>query len=332
MNRRVMNKVRRRPLTGTLVVAILGVVGLLCPAPSRAQIVARESLATFPADTVQLAYLNLAQLRTLPEYAQIRRRFLGRQLRDFQDFLRTTGTDPDRDVDEVVLGWRGETAGQTGFFGIAEGNFQPAQVQQFFVRYKLPIRERAGVQLYAFGSGEDRDDLFFCFPGPTSALFGRREDLDALFDVRAGSRPALDSNSTMVNWEAELEGSAPQWGITTGKVAANNAIGWLAGGGKLEVDPGVIVNLIKAVLYRVEWSSGVTTRASVVCQSAEAATTLSKLLTLWRDSNPQTSTSVATFLQGLEVDANGPRIELSASGPIGAIDQMMSGSAAGGVQ
>jgi len=308
---------------------MLGAIGVLCPAPSRAQIVARESLATFPADTLQLAYLNLAQLRALPEYPQIRRRFLGRQLRDFQEFLRTTGTDPDRDVDEVVLGWRGEAGGISGFFGMAQGNFQPDQVQQFFVRYKLPIRDKGGLQLYAFGSGESRDDLFFCFLSPTSAIFGRRQDLDALFDVRAGARPALDSNSTMVNWEAEIEGSAPQWGITTGKAAASQAIGWLAGGGKLEADPGVIINLIQAVLYRVEWAGGVTTRATVVCQSADAAATLAKLLTLWRDSNPQTSASVATFLQGLEVDANGPRIELSASGPVGAIDQMMSGSAAG---
>ena len=326
-----MNRVGKGRHAGRLAAALLGAIVVVYPASLRAQIVARESLATFPADTVQLAYLNLAQFRTLPEYPQIRRRFLGRQLRDFQDFLRTMGTDPDRDVDEVVLGWRGEAEGLSGFFGMAEGNFQPDQIQQFFVRYKLPIREKAGLQLYAFGSGEDRDDLLFCFLSPTSALFGRREDLDALFDVRAGGRPALDSNSKMVNWEAELEGTASQWGITTGKAAANHAIGML-GGGRLSVDPGSFFNLIQAVLYRVEWTGGVTTRATVICQNADAATTLAKLLALWRDSNPQASTSVATFLQGLEVDANGPRIELSASGPIGVIDQMMNGSASGGVQ
>jgi hypothetical protein len=226
------------------------------------------------------------------------------------------------------LGWRGESVGQAGFFGMAEGNFQPDQVQQFFVRYKLPIREREGLHLYAFGTGEDRDDLFFCFLSPTTAIFGRRQDLDAMFEVRAGSRPALDSNATMVNWEAELEGSAPQWGITTGKAAAHHAIGWLSGG-KLEVDPGLILNLIKAVLFRVEWTSGVTTRATVVCQSAEAATTLAKLLTLWRDSSLQTSAGAAAFLQGLEVDSSGPRIELNASGPMAAIDQLMNRSAAG---
>jgi hypothetical protein len=285
--------------------------------------VARESLSSFPADTHQLSYLNLAQLRTLPEYPQIRRRFLGRQLRDFQEFLRTTGNDPDRDVDEVILGWRGESVGQSGFFGLAGGNFQPDLVQEFFTRYKLPIRERAGLQLYAFGSGEDRDDLLFCFLSSSSAAFGRRQDLEALLDARAGSRPALEANRTMVNWEAELDGTAAQWGITTGKAAANHAAAWLAAGGKLPIDPGVILNPVQAVLYRVEWGSGISTHASIVCQSAETATTLAKLLALWRDSNPQTSASAANFLQGLEIDSSGSRIELTATGPIGAIDQMM---------
>lgn len=304
-------------------------VGLLCalmmmfPHTSRAQIVAREALSSFPADTHQLAYLNLAQLRTLPEYPQIRRRFLGRQLRDFQEFLRTTGNDPDRDVDEVVMGWRGDSIGKSGFFGLAEGNFQQDLVQQFFLRYKLPIRERAGLQLYAFGSGEDAADLFFCFLSPTSAAFGRRKDLDALLDVRAGSLPALDSNPTMVNWEAELEGTAAQWGITTGKAAANHAVAWLAAGGKLPVDPSVILDPVKAVLYRVEWGGGISTHASIVCRSAETATTLANLLAIWRDTNPQTPANASTFLQGLEIDTNGSRIELTATGPIGAIDQMM---------
>jgi len=250
-------------------------------------------------------------------------------LRDFQEFLRTTGNDPNRDVDEVILGWRGEAVGQSGFFGLAEGSFQPDLVQEFFARYKLPIRDRAGLPLYAFGSGDDPADLFFCFLSNTSAAFGRRRDIEALLDVRAGSRPALDSNSTMVNWEAELEGTAPQWGITTGKAAANHAVAWLAAGGKLPVDPSVILSPVQAVLYRVEWGGGVYTRASIICRDAESATTLAKLLALWRDTNPQTSTSVATFLQGLEIDTYGSRIELTASGPIGAVLQMMRGQASG---
>ena len=50
-----------------------------------------------------------------------RGRLPGRDLlgvRAFQDFLRPLGIDPDRDVDEVILGWRSEMAGPSGYMGL----------------------------------------------------------------------------------------------------------------------------------------------------------------------------------------------------------------------
>ncbi len=69
--------------------------GLLC-----GREVAREALPSFPADTQQFAYLNLAQLRSSPGYPHIRQLLLNRELRHFQDFLRSTGTDFEKDVDQ----------------------------------------------------------------------------------------------------------------------------------------------------------------------------------------------------------------------------------------
>jgi hypothetical protein len=305
------------------------------PALLSAQGLGREVLVVFPADTQQLAYLNLAQLRSMPEYPQIRQRLLNRQLRDFQDFLRSAGTDPDKDVDEVALGWRGEALGGPGFFGRAEGRFDPERVHKFFVQQQLPVRQHAGLELYAFGSGEDPADVFFAFLNSSSAAFGRLRDLKEMLDVRAGSRPALDTNSAFVEWEAELEGSAPQWGVATGKAAANAAGPWLAAGGKVSADPGVMLGPVRAVLYRVDWGSGITAHVSIVCQNSETAAALSALLTAWRDSRPAAGTdqapaAVNAFLQGLEIQASGSRVELTASGPMEAVDQILRGSMGGG--
>lgn len=307
------------------------VATLFSPSLVRSQGVAREAMSNFPADTAQLAYLNLAQLRAMPEYPQIRQRLLNRQLRDFQDFLRSMGTDPDRDVDELMLGWRGEESGGASLFGRAEGRFDPERIHQFFQRQQLPSREYAGLDLYAFGSGADAADVFFAFLGPTSAAFGCLADLKALLDARAGIRPALDSNAAFVDWEAELEGTSPQWGIATGKAAANQAGPWLAAGGKLSVEASTLFGPVRAVLYRVDWGLGITTHVSIVCQDAEAATALAGLIILWRDSrqssadNP-TSAAIRALIQGLEVQASGSRVELTASGPMDAIDQVMRGS------
>jgi len=310
----------------TLWVAVFSVV--LFPAVLTGQGVARDALASFPADTQQLAYVNLAQLRSMPEYPQIRRRLLDRQLRDFQEFLRSTGTDPDKDVDEVVLGWRGEASGGAGFFGRAEGRFDPERVHRFFVEQQLPFRRHAGLELYAYGAGESPSDIFFAFFSSSSAAFGRLRDLEEILDVRAGGRPALDSNAAFVDWEAELEGSSPQWGIATGKAASGQAALWLAVGGKLSVDPGVMFSAVRAVLYRVDWGSTINAHIAILCRDSDTASAFSALLSTWRDSR-QTGgadaapSGITAVLQGLEIQASGSRVELTASGPMEAIDQVL---------
>jgi hypothetical protein len=306
----------------------------LFPAVLSGQGAARDALASFPADTQQLAYVNLAQLRSMPEYPQIRRRLLDRQLRDFQEFLRSMGTDPDKDVDEVVLGWRGEASGGAGLFGRAEGRFDPERVRRFFVQQQLPLRQHAGLELYAYGAGEDPSDIFFAFFNSSSAAFGRLRDLEEILDVRAGGQPALDSNAEFVDWEAELEGSSPQWGIATGKAAASQAAPWLAAGGKLAVDPGVMFNPVRAVLYRVDWGSTVNAHIVILCQDSDTAGSLSALLNVWRDSRQRGGTDatpgVNALLQGLAIQASGSRVELTASGPMEAIDQILHGPMGGG--
>ena len=311
------------------------ILSLLFPALLSAQGLGREALAVFPADTQQLTYLNLAQLRSLPEYPQIRQRLLNRRFRDFQDFLRWAGTDPDKDVDEVVLGWRGEALGGAGFFGRAEGRFDPERIRNFFIQQQLPLRQYAGMELYAFGSGEDPTDVFFVFLSSSSAAFGCLRDLTELLDVRARMRPALETNAAFVEWEAELEGSSAQWGIATGKAAANAAGPWLVAGGKQSPDPSVLFGPVSAVLYRVDWGGGVTAHVSILCQNSQTAAALSALLAAWRDSRQtarteQAPATVNALIQGLEIQLSGSRVELTASGPMGAMDQILRGSMGGG--
>lgn len=301
---------------------LLALAALVGPETASGQSAAREALQSFPADTQQITYANLAQLRTLPEYANIQRRILGRRLVDFHHFLRSAGADPDRDVDEVVLGWRGE--GTEGMVGLAVGRFDAAGMREFFARYRLPTREYAGQEIFVFGSGEDRDDLHFCFLSGAAAAFGRSRDLRALLDVRGGLAPALDSNPVFVNGEAELTGTAPQWGIASGQAALHYAAGWLAAGHSGEgatLDPSVLLGPVRAVLYRVEWGSSVTTHVSVECQSEEKAETLAKLLAVWRQAS--SPPAFETLLLDLEVYTSGARLELTARGPLSSLDSLL---------
>jgi hypothetical protein len=301
---------------------VLTFPGLLC-----AQQAARAGLGSFPADTQQVAYSNFAQLRSSPDYPQIRQHVLQQQLLGFQEFLRSLGVDLEKDVDEVILGWRGESLSGPGSYGLAAGRFDSDKIREVFTRTRLPVQSYAGSDLLAFGSGADPADTFFTFLDSSLAAFGRLHDLKALLDVRQGSADALETNQTLRGYEAELEDTAPQWGILTGKAAANVAVPWLSGGKKSTLDMTVFMEPVQAVLYRVDWDGGFTVHISVVCKTPESAAGLYKLLNILK-SAPVLSAAggaagSAPLLQNLDARQDGSRLELSASGPADALDQIL---------
>jgi len=287
------------------------------------------SLSSFPADTQHLSYTNLAQLRTLPNYFQIRLTLpMSQQLRGLEDFLRALGNDPEKDVDEVVLGWRGQAADSAAFFGLAEGRFRSVPVQEYFRRNHLAWSEYQGLELYPFGGSDDPGNLFFTFISSSLAAFGRIKDLKDLLDVRVGTRLALDSSQEFVYWERELEGSAVQWGVARGQSAVNQAVPWLAAGGKVPGNLSVLASLVQAVLYTADWSNGFSTHLTILCQNDLTAGALASLATALQRGSPPAPASnagsgMAAFFQGMDIQANGPRLELNASAPLQILDQAL---------
>jgi hypothetical protein len=311
--------------------AALHVAAAIClfPALLAGQSSGRDALSMFPADTQEFAYSNLSQLRSQPDYAVIQARLLNSQLRGFTDFLRSMGIDPDRDVDEVTLGWHGSPIDPTAYFGLAWGRFDPGKVHDYFVQQNLPWMQYGGYDLYAFGSGDPSRDLYFAFLSYSTAAFGRLGDLKSLMDVRTGSKPALDTKADFVKYESELEGTSPQWGIATGAAAASHAAPWLAGGGKLPFDPQGLFTPVRAVLYHLDWDSGFAMHMTVVCDSIQSASMLARLVTAWQNvrQSPDTGTSpgMTAFIQGLQVQADGARVELTGSAPVEIVGQILSG-------
>jgi hypothetical protein len=311
--------------------AATAVLGCLFPALLAAQSSARDALSIFPTDTQEFAYSNLSQLRELPNYQVIQTRLLNSQMRGFTDFLRSMGVDPDKDVDEVTLGWHGSPIDPAAYYGLAEGRFDPGKVHDYVVQQNLPWQQYGGYDLYAYGSGNASRDLYFAFLSYSTAAFGRLGDLKTLLDVRAGSKPALESKADFVKYESELEGTSPQWGIATGAAAANHAAPWLAGGGQLPFDPQSALSPIRAVLYHIDWSNGFTMHMSVVCDSVQSATMLARLVTAWQSvrqtSDPNLNPALTGFIQGLQVEADGARVELTGSAPVETLGQILSGPA-----
>ena len=310
----------------TLAAALLAALGTgIAPAPLAADQLPGQALDTFPADTLQVVFTNLATLRSSPVYPQIRQRTLYRQLRAIEDFLRPMGIDPDRDVDEVMLGWRGEMVGPAGYLGLAAGRFQPDLVRRYFELTGLPIREYNGADLYAFGSGADPNDILFTFFDNSLAAFGRLGDLKAMIDARAGAINALNANPDFVNWQGELDGTAPQWGILNGKSAANLAAMWLTHG-QNNVDLSSLTRSVRALLYRVQWDTGFSAQIFLVCTTPEDAEGFGKLIGLLQGAAKQggaASGRLPPILQNIQVHRDGAQLELDVSGPPEMLDQIL---------
>jgi len=314
--------------TLALAAVLLGGFGaLLFPAPLAADQLPGEALNTFPSDTLQVAFTNLATLRSLAIYPQIRQRILNRQLHAFEDFLKPMGIEPEKDIDEVMLGWRGEMVGPAGFLGLAAGRFQPTLIQQYFEKTSLPVRQYDGADLYAFGSGSDPNDLFFTFFDNSLAAFGRLTDVKAMLDARQGSINALNANADFVNWQGELDGTAPQWGILNGKSASNLAGLWLAPSGQKNVDLSSLGRTVRALLYRVQWDSGFTAQITMVCDTPESAAGFATLLGLLQQAAKQPApaggTALPPVLQNLQLQRDGARLQLDVSGPPEMLDQIL---------
>ncbi len=302
------------------------------PATLCAQGLAREALACFPADTVQMTYANFADLRGLPEFPQLRRVLFIRPIQQFESFLQPFGADPEKDVNEVVLGWRGPEGPRGVFFGLAQGSFDGPRIQNSMAQEKLPTRAYDGYVLSTFSSGVNPNDLFFTFLSSDLAAFGRLTDLKALIDGYFGNKATLNSDAQFVNWEGELDGSGPQWGITTGKAAANLAAPWLGGNAKKkDASLAMLFAPVKAVLYQVNWTNDFSVEIDLICQDAQSAETMERLLRIWRDSAASMNSrpaDIASFVQELQIETDGRRVELTGSGSPDVLAQFLQGATA----
>ncbi|MBZ5516722.1 MAG: hypothetical protein LAN62_18110, partial [Acidobacteriia bacterium] len=91
-----------------LIAAVLAMLGIA--AWAEAQEVVKEALTSFSPQTIRLEYLSPAKLRSVPNYASLRQRYVGPSLRTMEQSFEKLGM-KESDVDELVLGWRpGSTA------------------------------------------------------------------------------------------------------------------------------------------------------------------------------------------------------------------------------
>jgi hypothetical protein len=256
--------------------------------PAKAGGVGADTLALFPKDTGEFGYVDLKKARSMPWFPALEQQVLPERFRQFEKFLASAGVDPNTQVDELVWGLvpdataKDDKGVSTGVpsgehtVGIAMGNYNPESTEAYFKAQKLPVSKVENYNLYGFGSGAD--DLFFFFLDSGKAVFGHKELLEKLLQIRAGLSDGLMQNDTMAGLINEANGNGVVWAVLDSGYT-QLAMSQLAPEVQQFPDAARLVQNMKSMIISANASSGVDAKFQAVCGSTQDANTLSQLLT-----------------------------------------------------
>lgn len=190
-------------------VALWGLVPLSVSANS----LRTDVLSVLPGESGEVGFIDLQALRTSPHYELLRKRFLPARFGHFERFIRSLGVDPDSDTE--WLAWALVPSGPDNptelFLGVAQGQFVPENVADYFAQQKLPTADYFGHTLFPFGRGQSENALQFTFLDSSTAVFGTLRSLEVLLDTRLGQRDSLLQNEALLAQVYEVNGNEPVW-------------------------------------------------------------------------------------------------------------------------
>ena len=174
-----------------------------------------DVLFLLPAESGEVAFLDVQALRSSPHYFLLKQRLLPPRFSNFEQFLRSLGVDVDQDLEWLAWAYVRPSPDRPEelFLGLAQGEFTPEKVQQAFVQKKLPLEAYRGQTLFPFGGRAGDQDLFFTFLDSSTAAFGTRASLELLLETRYGGHENLLHNEILLEHLNEVNGHAPIWAV-----------------------------------------------------------------------------------------------------------------------
>lgn len=288
----------------------------LLSSPAAANTLSTDIIGMFPKDMSEFAYADLKEARKHPWFAQLQEQMLPSHFRQFEQFLRSAGIDPDSQVDE--LAWGAVTPrSQRGqeIVGVALGEFTPNATEQRFKQQKLPEIDIRGYHLYAFGSGAGPNDIFFFFLDDNTAAFGQRGVLEQLISVRFGSGESLLNNNSLFPLINEANGNGMIWAVLD-QTNTRLALHQLLPQADQFPQASAIVDRIHAMEINIKADEGVDARFQAVCATPDDANELAAMLqgglVLRRYQVQQTNPDFAQTLSNVTVTPSGDRIIVDA--------------------
>jgi len=307
---------------------MLAVALVLLPGAAPAQDLVKEALSGFPTATIRLEFSTPAKLRSLPNYASLRQRYIGPRLRKLVGELGQLGI-REEDISSLVLGWQPGSAGMS-LYGFATGNFSAQSIVESAQQRNMPATPIAGKQAYCFEAGLAGTCVVVL--QDSLGAFGPLTELTSMLEAREGQIPSIGSDSRMAALVAGANKDAPIWGVAVGVAVPDWFRGWMPNQGNIKLDWGKVFGDVNSLSYSVAAADTVTLGLKMDCKSSQAAASLRQVFEglkliqrmAWDSQNP----GKPNPYQAMDVGMDGNQVSLNlttgyaelelASGAVGA--------------
>ena len=244
---------------------------LLCATAGYAMPIPSSARAMMPAEIQQLIGVDYRALKDSPTAMQLKAQVLPENLKELEASLKGMGIDADHDLDQLTFSSfrSGKQGVQT--IGVAQGSFSAKAVLK-----KLRLKKIAGTKygtaiLYPMESG-----LMMTFLDDNTLAFGTPASLHSALDTRDGKRSSLDSNPTIAEQMAAVDGS-PVWSVLD-QQGTQNMMRSALGDASRVADFEAIKKRLLASRYTMSFQNGVNFDLNVLTADSMTAATLSSVV------------------------------------------------------
>ncbi len=247
------------------------VVLLLWTAAGMAMPIASSARALVPSEIQQLIGVDYRALKDSPTAQKLKDQVLPQDLKDFEASLKGVGIDSENDVDQLdFISFRTPKVGiQT--VCVAQGSFSAKAVLKKLKAKKIAATKYGTASIYPMSNG-----YVMTFLDDNTMAFGQEAPLHSALDTRDGKRTSLDSNPTISDQMAAVDG-APVWSVLDQQ--GTQAMMRSAMGDAAKVaDYDTVKKRLLASHYSMSFQTGVNFDLSVLTADSMTAGTLSSLL------------------------------------------------------
>ena len=307
------HSITRSAISGLLAAALVLSSVTIAPKRTAASTLSTAIIAMFPKNVGEFAYADLKAARKFSWFSQLNDQVLPPKFKQFEQFLGSSGVDPNSQVDEIA--WANITSGKgDDVVGIALGEFNPSASEAKLKAQKVPVFEVQGFHLYAFGSGAAAGDILFVFFDANTAAFGNRSVLEHLINVRMGGEETLLTGK-LFPLISEANGNGIIWAILD-KEHTHLAMQQLVPQASQFPQAATIIDRMHAMIININADDGVDAHFQAVCDSVDDANLLSAAmqagLMYRRYQEAQTNPALAKTIDQVRVTPSGDRLKVDA--------------------